>query len=417
MPEVAPRTLTLPHAVFLERAANEPPTSAAVRLGQGAFLVLRLVDLLAPDRDPPTSAEVFRYQAAATERYCADLGRIGPEAAHLQGLVRNAVDVYAHQDPRLIAPALLAYAHYLEDDGHYIEALDVLETLLRVGAGQMRDADRIATALRVGRVNRKMHRFDDAERWYTEAGERAGQVGDQFSVLLARLGHANALQYRGNLAECEQLYTSVLADAQRQGSRRAEALAQHGLGSVLLQRGQPGEAIPHLWTSIELYEDTTSRLRSFHDLGMGLLSIGDANGAERALLQVVQKGQRPDQVNNALIELMHCASYRLDRVGFERWRERCVTAIPTMAPNMAADFLLKAGVGFARFGNLPKAERLMQEALEIASEHKLRALEFKIERIKGGLQECIACQETPTETVLQTPAVREVSASLAALFV
>jgi len=72
MPEVAPRTLTLPHAVFLERATNEPPTSAAVRLGQGAFLVLRLVDLLAPDRDPPTSSEVFRYQSAATQRYCAN---------------------------------------------------------------------------------------------------------------------------------------------------------------------------------------------------------------------------------------------------------------------------------------------------------------------------------------------------------
>ncbi|PYO34595.1 MAG: hypothetical protein DMD74_10265 [Gemmatimonadetes bacterium] len=88
-----------------------------------------------------------------------------------------------------------------------------------------------------------------------------------------------------------------------------------------------------------------------------------------------------------------------------------------MAPNMAADFLLKAGVGFARFGNLPKAERLMQEALEIASEHKLHALEFKIERIKSGLNDCVACQGMPTETVLQTPAVREVSASLAALSV
>ncbi len=166
MPEVAPRTLTLPHAVFLERATNEPPTSAAVRLGQGAFLVLRLVDLLAPDREPPTSPEVFRYQSAATERYCAELGPLGAEVAHLQGLVRNVQDVYAHQDARLITPALLAYAHYLEDDGHYVEALDVLETLLRVAERQMRDADRIATALRVGRVNRKMHRFDEAERWY-----------------------------------------------------------------------------------------------------------------------------------------------------------------------------------------------------------------------------------------------------------
>ena len=415
MPEVAPRTLTLPHAVFLERAANEPPTSAAVRLGQGAFLVLRLVDLLAPDRDPPTSPEVFRYQAAATERYCADLGRIGPEAAHLQGLVRNAVDVYAHQDPRLIAPALLAYAHYLEDDGHYLEALDVLETLLRVGTALMRDADRIATALRVGRVNRKMHRFDDAERWYTEAGERAALIGDGYSVLLSRLGRANALQYRGDLGESERTYWSILVDAQREGSRQAEARAEHGLGSVLLYRGQPGEAIPHLWRGIGLYDDESSRLRAFQDLGIGLLSLGDADGAERALLQVATKATAADNLNNAMIELMHCASYRRDRIGFARWRERSEAAVPTMAPNIHADFLLKVGIGLARFGNFPKAERLLEEAVAMASEHKLHAHTVKIERIKSGLQDCAACQGTPTETAWQTPAVREVSASLAAL--
>ena len=415
MPEVAPRTLTLPHAVFLERATNELPTSAAVRLGQGAFLVLRLVDLLAPDREPPTSPEVFRYQSAATERYCAELGPLGAEVAHLQGLVRNVQDVYAHQDARLITPALLAYAHYLEDDGHYVEALDVLETLLRVAERQMRDADRIATALRVGRVNRKMHRFDEAERWYTEAGDLASRVGDRFSVLLSRLGHANALQYRGNLAESERTYWSILADAQGEGSPQAEARAEHGLGSVLLHRGQPGEAIPHLWRSIEIYDDEASRLRAFQDLGIGLLSLGDADGAERALMQVVGRAPAADNLNNAMIELMNCASYRRDRIGFERWRERCQGALPTMAPNIHADFLLKAGIGLARFGNFPKAERLMEEALVIASEHKLRAHEFKIERIKGGLNDCVACQGTPTETVLQTPAVREVSASLAAL--
>jgi len=88
-----------------------------------------------------------------------------------------------------------------------------------------------------------------------------------------------------------------------------------------------------------------------------------------------------------------------------------------MAPNMHADFLLKGGIGHARFGNYAKAERLMEEALQIATEHKLHAQEFKIDRIKSGLRECVACQETPTETVLQTPAVREVSASLAALSV
>ncbi|MGH7672131.1 MAG: hypothetical protein ACREMC_04470, partial [Gemmatimonadales bacterium] len=66
----------LPHAVFLQRVADEPTTSPEVRLGQGAFLALRFVDLLAPDREPPTP-DVFRYQWAATERYCGELSGEG----------------------------------------------------------------------------------------------------------------------------------------------------------------------------------------------------------------------------------------------------------------------------------------------------------------------------------------------------
>jgi hypothetical protein len=73
----------LPHAVFLQRVTDEPATSAQVRLGQGAFLTLRFVDLLAPDREPPTP-DVFRYQWAATERYCAGAmsGQKRPSGLH-----------------------------------------------------------------------------------------------------------------------------------------------------------------------------------------------------------------------------------------------------------------------------------------------------------------------------------------------
>ena len=60
----------LPHAVFLRRLAGaRSATSADARLGNGAFLALRLVDLLGPGRGP-AHADVFRYQHAATERVC-----------------------------------------------------------------------------------------------------------------------------------------------------------------------------------------------------------------------------------------------------------------------------------------------------------------------------------------------------------
>src|SRR5882762_8367787 len=118
--ETESRRSGLPHAVFLQRVADEPATSPAVRLGQGAFLTLRFVDLLAPDREPP-SPEVFRYQWAATERYCAELAAEGTEAAHLSGIVRATGEAHRIGELRLIAPALLAYALYLEQESEFEE--------------------------------------------------------------------------------------------------------------------------------------------------------------------------------------------------------------------------------------------------------------------------------------------------------
>ena len=117
-PTAQARPMGLPHAVFLQRVADEPATSPQVRVGQGAFLALRFVDLLAPDREPP-AADVFRYQWAATERYCSELSGEGTEAAHLSGIVRATGEAHRGNDVRALAPALLAYALYLELGGQF----------------------------------------------------------------------------------------------------------------------------------------------------------------------------------------------------------------------------------------------------------------------------------------------------------
>src|SRR5881296_539902 len=121
MTRTAPaRPTGLPHAVFLQRVTDEPATSPEVRLGQGAFLALRFVDLLAPDRESPTPA-VFRYQWAATERYCAELAGEGTEASHLSCIVRATGEAFRTGEFNLIAPALFAYALYLEEQSHFEE--------------------------------------------------------------------------------------------------------------------------------------------------------------------------------------------------------------------------------------------------------------------------------------------------------
>jgi tetratricopeptide (TPR) repeat protein len=210
----------------------------------------------------------------------------------------------------------------------------------------------------------------------------------------------------------------VLADAAAGGFRAVEAQAEHGLGNVLSRRGQPHEGAPHLWRAYELYEEEDGQLRSLNDLALILLSLGDVTGAERALTQVIRRERLPDNLANATIELMHCASFRRDRVGFERWRERALDHFEAALPNIRVDYHLKVGIGLARFDNFPKAEAQMQQALEIASAHGLHEFVFRIERIKNGLRECeaLTCSESPAaEPANWTEQLREVSASLAAL--
>ena len=410
-------TSGLPHAVFLQRVADEPATSPDVRLGQGAFLALRFVDLLAPDREPPT-ADVFRYQWAATERYCAELTGEGTEAAHLSGIVRATGEAHRQGDIRLLAPALIAYALFLEQEASLQEAEDTLLTLLTVAGDRLGVADAIVVWMRLGRVRRIQTEFDQAAAAYREAGRLAQGLGDDEAVLLSRVGLCNVVHFRGDLPKAELEWRSLLFDAESRRMRSVQAQAAHGLGNVLVRRGQAHEGAPYLWRAFELYEEDMSRSRALGDLALALLALGDVGAAERALQQVIRLCQAGEVLLNALIELMHCASFRRDRLGFERWREQCARHLEEMTPNVRADYFLKIGMGLARFASYTKAAAHLDQALEISLAHGLHEMVFRIERIKNGLRDCAVLdtvEGAPAEPVRSNDALREVSASLAAL--
>jgi tetratricopeptide (TPR) repeat protein len=418
MPDASPKLGVLFHAVFLERAgALDSPSGD--RLGGAAFVVLRLVDLLATDRGAPSRDQVFKYQAAATARYCREEVEPGAETDHLVELVRSTIAAHQRRDVGLAGPAMLAYAVYLEEAARYEEALDVLQTLDRAALSRLPAEQAVAAALQMGRVNRKIARFDDADAGYERAEALAAAVGDQHAVLLSRLGRANVYWGRGNLAEAERWNREALEDARAAGERDAEARAEHGLGTVLGARGQPLDALPHYWRAFELYQDESLSLLALHDLGIDLARIGAIEDAERAFRHVVRAAHDHNVLQNSMIELLHCASFRRDRIGFTRWRASCESELPRMAPNILADFHLKLGIGLARFGRFERAAAEIEQALETARVNELHEFEFRIDRIRAGLRECEAVEyaehEADVEPVGQGAALKEVSAALATL--
>ncbi len=268
--------------------------------------------------------------------------------------------------------------------------------------------------LRRARVYRKLNEFDAAERSYAEGGAMAAAIGDTHSELLSRIGRAETVRGRGNLAEAEQSLGRTLGEAEAIGDRQAQAMAHHVLAAVLQTGGRPADAISHAWVAFQSYDDEIAQGRALGDLGGLFLMVGETEAAQCALREAARLGGAQDYVSNALVELMNCASFCRDRVGFERWREECEARRDSMPPNILADFMLKSAIGRARFGQCDRAETLLAAALQIAETAGLHEFVFRIERIKKGLPDCeqaLATEAEVVETVeLTTDAVREVSA-------
>ena len=407
----------LSHVVFLERAAREQD-SAQSKFGQAAFLVLRLVDVLGARMASPTADHLFGYQAAATGRYCEENLAPGPHTDQLLEIVRAASYAHRRHQPGYIATSLLALTRSLQEEARSPEATDVLDTLERVAGSALDTPSAISTALLRARVERESSRFDSADVAYERAGALARAAGDRAAMLYSRIGRANVLWGRGNLADAERAYRGILADATADGLDQHVAEAEHGLGVMLGARGQVPDAVPHLWRAFVCYTDEYKRMRCLHDLGFSLTKLGEIDSAERAFHFVSEHAPESHEALDARVDLMHCASFRRDRLAFERWRAECAQYLSRMAPNQLADYHLKLGIGLARFGRFDRAAAELNQALLIARAHGLHEFEFRIERIAAGLGGCTLA-ECERQGVVDTPAwaatLFEVSRALAGL--
>jgi hypothetical protein len=92
--------------------------------------------------------------------------------------------------------------------------------------------------------------------------------------------------------------------------------------------------------------------------------------------------------------------------------------VPQAAPNIRADYCLKVGIGYARFGNRRRATSALEQALDIATAHGLHEMEFRVERILAGTEDCgapDAAESAAPRSGTHSAPLKEVADSLAAL--
>jgi tetratricopeptide (TPR) repeat protein len=402
------------HAIFLERAKAETGRDeAAVRFALAAYVVVRLTDTyLCVDRHDVTDREGLLWQHRAVRRHMDELPADHTETSHLLGIV-DAMSVEVDSITTLRV-SLTAYAYFLEHEGRFGEALELVALATRSHGDAIPVADFAACALFAARLNRRLAHWDDALACYGAAYEAAETIGDNVLRLRSCLGRGAVCRGQGNLPLAQTIAEEVLAEATDLQLVEMQLGAYADLSAVYTSQGKKLDALRADYQAFQLAPDATARMRTLGDLGVSFLDIG-AHDAARLAFEIVLKSNVSFWVrNNALLEMMDLESILGNRVAFERLRMSAEAERARMAPSMVADFLRKSGMGFARFGQVGRSREVLNAGLAFAETHRLNAWYFKIE---AALRELDAVPEPkptaqPTFRPERVDVIQEMEAGL-----
>jgi predicted ATPase len=290
------------------------------------------------------------FQAAGDARGIAssydDIGKVHWMRGHYDQALRYLQDGLVRRealgDVRSIALSLNNIGLVFQDSGQYKAALDALTRALELRRA-VDDLPGVTITLNnLGTIYQDKGEDAEAVRLWLEALEVAREIGDRKrqALLMLNVGEGQSrLQHPEEairvLTEVEQICTEL-------GDRIVLAEAWRCLGNAHLQRGELATAQQYLERSVELFEQTRSRVH----VGIAQRSLGEclaAHGYDSPT------GRRAEQLYRQSLDVFEEAGNELE---FAR-SARALAALLAQAPEAA-------GLGLA-----DEAERLRLRAEEI----------------------------------------------------
>lgn len=285
-----------------------------------------------------------------------------------------------------------------------------------IGAAAPTDRELLADANRhLGFCHRMAGRLAAAADAYAEAASMAHALRDVHRMLLARIGSAVVVFYRGNLPAAADMLEAVVLEAESlvptdRTLVDVVARAKHDRATIAHDRGRPEAAIADLYEAFHLYADASQRDRVLIDLARAFGDLGLTDVARDALSLCERCGAGPAARMAATINLLDLAQRDGDQVGFQQYRH--VLAHSPLIPRHLAYYHLFVGEGLRRFGDAGATDAY-ERARAIAEQYGLNEIVIRADTALASSTPSIA--ERAVRTAPYPPAVQRVAASIHAL--
>jgi tetratricopeptide (TPR) repeat protein len=285
---------------------------------------------------------------------------------------------------RTVAPPLLAYAHWLQDNSHWPLADDVyttvwlgLTSVARVADVDLADASE--AALLAATCRRNTGDPTGAEAAYAAAHALATERGDEVRLRRAELGYAKVAQMRGNLPAAEAALRELIAHTMHPTLAGVRALAYHDLGVALFWREEYDAALKAYYEALTCPQDPKERMRVVADIGGVLGELGYVPEARIADRLVWDRSADIGLEGVAGVNLMELARLDGNEAEFARYRDLVAQKLDRLPIKTQVDYYYTLGLGFETFGDRKRALKHYDRAIELAETHGLGQELYRID--------------------------------------
>ncbi|HEX6938172.1 MAG TPA: tetratricopeptide repeat protein [Longimicrobiales bacterium] len=287
------------------------------------FLALRPVRRLVHRGVGAVPQESLDRQIEGIREELGHLAARDPERARLARFLHQI----AKGTPLAVTTATLDMGEVIEAAGHLHGAEEYYRTALELADAHGLTPERVVAQRLLGRVFRKVGRWEEAVQAYRRASELALEAEDAEQWGRSMDGLAAVHREQDQADEARRVYRELLARGRELGDRSLTAMALTGLCLTEVEAGEFERAVEHGWAALAHAGDREQRAAVLRALGLSFAGVGLYRAAERCHRIVAERTAVAETRVQALLDLARVAAYA-GRAGVarEHLREAVVAA-------------------------------------------------------------------------------------------
>jgi len=363
----------LRHLAFFEELGRMDESEAGWRAVSAGLVTMRLVDRWIA---AGSTARLDAWSVSAVREAIAQVEKTTP----IRRILTSVVDVMVActaADMHALSPRLMAYGQALEYEAKWSLAADVYGTIASETTCP-EDSDLI-----IGALLHRAYCVGTAGDWTAAAGnyERASEVAisinDMAGALRGRMGGAKVAAAHGNMPKAEAILDDAIAQSRELGIVEVEWRALMDRAWVAGLRGQHDAAVRFSYGALNLSRSARERDRILTNIATAFRYLGQHEVATDAYLVLAATAQEQIVRWHAEIALLELSAEHGRELQFDRYRRTLESA--DLSPQLRVQYCLSVGQGHCLFEHYDSAIAYLEQAAEMAAEHKLHKLVFEAE--------------------------------------